>query len=200
MSKMTHCKACGREIAKGAKVCPGCGKRQRMSSGKRLLFVIVVFSVIGAIGGTLGGGKGSSSGDEPAKTYKVGESFTVDKLEITVTKVEKRSSIVDALDASEGATFVAVAYKYKNISDSAISGFSSGVDIKLVSPDGNEYAPDLAASTGYAMEIGGNEKVVSDLNPGITVKGGDVFEVAKDKLKANGWKLNVEGNAVTVGF
>ena len=29
MSKLTNCKACGKEIAKGAKICPNCGKDQR---------------------------------------------------------------------------------------------------------------------------------------------------------------------------
>jgi len=201
MAKLVKCKACGREIAKGAKICPGCGKRQKMSFGKRLLIVIVGCCVLAGIGGTING-TSSSSPNVSEKTYKVGEAFKTDKLEITVTSVDKHNSIVDILDAPEGAVFVTVAYKYKNISNSPISNslFSNGIEIKLIDPNGTEYERDAAASSGFAVEIGADEKVISDLNPGITVKGGDVFEVAKDKLKEKGWKLNVEGEDVTLSF
>jgi RNA polymerase subunit RPABC4/transcription elongation factor Spt4 len=195
MNKMVKCKACGKEIAKSAKICPGCGKRQHMSFWARLgILVVAVIAIAG-----IANAAGSNSKTDPGKTYKVGESFKTDNLEITITSIDKRTSVV-GVDASEGAVYLAVAYKYKNIGNTAISGFSSRVEIKLMAPDGTEYDSDSAASMGYAVEIGANEKVISDLNPGITVKGGDVFEVAKDKLKVAGWKLNVEGNIVSFKF
>jgi len=196
MSKLIKCKACGRDIARGAKVCPGCGKKQKMSFGKRLIVAIVGCAIIGAVWSGVGGSGSSTSTNDTSITYQVGSSFVADKLEITIISVQKMNVIAYSIEPSEGAVYLAVAYKYTNISKEAISGISSGIEIKLISPEGTEYDPDVAGSMGYAAEVGGNEKVLSDLNPGITVKGGMVFEVAKDKLKGDSWSLNVEGKKV----
>jgi len=50
---MVTCKACGKEIAKSAKICPGCGKRNKRPFWQILLIivaVIIVFSIIADIG------------------------------------------------------------------------------------------------------------------------------------------------------
>jgi hypothetical protein len=152
--------------------------------------------VIGAVWSGVGGNGSSTSSSEPSITYQVGSSFISDKLEITIISVQKKNVIAYSIEPSEGSVYLAVAYKYKNISNDAISRFSSGIEIKLFSTEGSEYSPDVAGSIGYSAEVGGNEKVLSDLNPGITVKGGTVFEVARDKLKEDSWYLSVEGTKV----
>ena len=55
-NKMINCRACGKEIAKGAKVCPNCGKDQRnfFSKHKIVSFLLILF-VIGGIGSAFGG-------------------------------------------------------------------------------------------------------------------------------------------------
>lgn len=52
---LMNCKVCGKEVAKGVKKCPNCGKDQRnfFMKHKVLSFVIAVF-ILGGIGGAMG--------------------------------------------------------------------------------------------------------------------------------------------------
>ena len=70
--------------------------------------------------------------------------------------------------ASEGATLVTVNWKYKNVSEKPVGSFSQP-SIKLVDAKGTEYDWDLGKSSTYATELDLGSKVLSDLNPGITV-------------------------------
>lgn len=54
--KLTTCKACGNEVAKGAKSCPNCGKDQRSFFARHkiisgILALVVFVTVVGALGG-----------------------------------------------------------------------------------------------------------------------------------------------------
>ena len=50
-NKLTNCKACGKELAKGVKKCTSCGKDQRNFFMKhKILTGILVLAIIGAIG------------------------------------------------------------------------------------------------------------------------------------------------------
>lgn len=56
MAKLTKCKACGKEISKGAKSCPECGKDNRSFVAKhKILTAIAVLVILGAIGSAAGG-------------------------------------------------------------------------------------------------------------------------------------------------
>lgn len=62
MAKMVTCKACGNEIAKGAKSCPSCGNDNRSFFGKhKIISGILILVVLSAFGSALGGGNGSSN-------------------------------------------------------------------------------------------------------------------------------------------
>ncbi len=67
MSKLVNCKACGKEVAKGVKRCPNCGKDQRSFFGKhKILTGILAVIILVAIGGILGGkdkGNDNAAGD-----------------------------------------------------------------------------------------------------------------------------------------
>lgn len=57
MNKMINCKTCGAEIAASAKSCPSCGAKNKPPIYKRVWFwLLIVFVVIGIIGGIAGGG------------------------------------------------------------------------------------------------------------------------------------------------
>ena len=49
--------------------------------------------------------------------------------------------------------------------------------MRLVSPKGTKYDPDIGASSAFATQVDSSEKAISDLNPGITANSADVFEV-----------------------
>ncbi len=61
---MVNCKACGKEIAKGVKKCPNCGKDQRnFFMRHKIITGILVIVLLAGIGGAMGGDdKPSSSG------------------------------------------------------------------------------------------------------------------------------------------
>lgn len=57
-SKLINCKACGKEIAKGCKKCPNCGKDQRSFFGKhKILTVFLILVVLGIVVAATGGSK-----------------------------------------------------------------------------------------------------------------------------------------------
>jgi hypothetical protein len=49
MSNLVECKSCGKEVAKGAKVCPHCGKKLKMGLFLKLVIGIVGLSILGTI-------------------------------------------------------------------------------------------------------------------------------------------------------
>ena len=90
--------------------------------------------------------------------------------------------------------YIAVRFKYKNISTKPIGMFSSKPDIKLKSPDGTKYNSDNGASVAYAAQLNLDEKVFSDLNPGITVNSATVFEVSQELFNPATWKVLIEAD------
>lgn len=82
MGKMTNCKACGKEIAKGVNKCVHCGKDQRNFFMKhKIITVILALVILGSIGAMTG------KKDEANKA--VGTTSTSSKPAATETKKEE---------------------------------------------------------------------------------------------------------------
>ncbi|MCB1193856.1 MAG: DUF4352 domain-containing protein [Leptospiraceae bacterium] len=135
--------------------------------------------------------------EEAKKVPKVGEVLKTEKFEITVVSVKERNQVGGQFlkeKPAEGALFIAVTMKVKNISSKPVSSFSQP-RLKLIDPSGNKYDDASAASVHFKTEIESSGKTFSDINPGITVKLGEVFEVAKELWKKNkGWKLLIDAD------
>jgi hypothetical protein len=204
-NQLGSCKTCGKEIAKGVKKCPHCGKDQRSFFGRhRILSIIGVLILFGIIGSALGGGEevsneggSSATASAPAKeqkVYIVGEAVPADKVEITVTKFEEKDQVGNEFvnkSVSEGGTFVAIQYKIKNTSKKPVGMFDYP-SVRLVDGEGTEYDSDIDASSNYALETNvDNAKIASDLNPGITVTDTKVFEVSKESFDGGTWFIKV---------
>ena len=158
------------------------------------LIIFVAIIIIGSISG--GGSDGSTNSNtqaaqEESKTYQVNEVISTDKLELTVISVEEKDEVGGQYvneGASEGATLVVVNWKYKNASDKPVGSFSQP-KVKLVDSSGTEYDWDLGKTGTYSIEQDLDNKILSDLNPGITVKDAKVFEVSKESYLKEGWRL-----------
>jgi hypothetical protein len=129
-------------------------------------------------------------------TYSLGDTIKHSRIALIVTSVAGRTEVGGTFfksTPSEGAVYIAVQYKYKNISTKSIGAFSKP-PLKLIDPYGNKYDIDVNASSSYGSENKDNEKVISDLNPGITSKASCVFEVSSELLNKSPWELlvNVE--------
>lgn len=137
MSKLINCKACDKEIAKGVKKCPHCGKDQRnFFMQHKLITVIGVIVILGVLGSAGGGKKDTSSTatatatktetkQEETKetvkdTYAVNEAVKLDDAVVTVTKVEK-SNGSDYDKPKDGMEFVIVTVSIKNNGKSELS-------------------------------------------------------------------------------
>lgn len=213
MSQLVACKACGKEIAKGVKKCPNCGKDQRnWFMRHKILSFIGAIVVLSIIGNTLGGGDDASTNTSTAsdsatdlkieqaveeEVYSVGDIVSADQLEVTVTKFEEKSTVGNEYinkQVSDGGTFVAIQYTMKNVSDEPVGMFDYP-SIKLVDEKGTEYKSDIDASSNYAIETDiDNSKILSDLNPGISVTDTEVYEISQEMFAQGKWYIQI-GNA-----
>lgn len=57
-----------------------------------------------------------------------------------------------------------------------------------------KYDSDIDASSTYSTEIDPNDKILSDLNPGIKVQGAKVFEVSKELYDQGTWVVSFSRN------
>ncbi|MDD5693229.1 MAG: DUF4352 domain-containing protein [Patescibacteria group bacterium] len=197
------CPKCKEEIAKDAKKCKHCGADLRNWFVRHKIWTgVLAFILLAVIMGAAGGGNSNNSttkvGTDSQKetTYKVGDTISNGTFEITVTKAEVRSTIGDSFFAkspSQGGTYVGVQYKFKNASDKPVASFSQP-SFKLVDSKGTKYESDISASSSYATELKLDQKILSDLNPGITVNGADVYEINKEQYASGSWYVLVTAN------
>ncbi len=216
------CPKCGEEIQASATKCKHCGADLRNWFVRhKIITGILALIVIGIIAGAVGGGDKSdneskevSSNDKATSNesaqkpeqvkYKVSDTIKTDKFEITITLVKEREDVgSDYFQStpSEGGIYIAVQWKYKNISDKPISSFSTP-SLKLIDSNNVTYDADIGASGNFATELDLDRKILSDLNPGILVNDASVFEVGKEQLEKRGWEILVKdsGDEYRVSF
>jgi len=204
------CKFCKSEIDKDAKRCPKCHGDLRSWPARHpiltgLMAIIGLVILVSSAGGKSGSTKtGSSSNQAQEPQYKIGDTIKTDNFEVTITSAKERSSVGSSYfrkSPSEGGTFLAVQWSYKNISDKPINTFNFP-SIRLVDSNSTTYDSDIGTSGNFATELNLDRKIFSDLNPGITVKDASVFEVSKEQFAKGEWKLliKVDGKDVKVGI
>jgi hypothetical protein len=166
---------------------------------KSSVLVLMMLSLV-AIGGC---SKRSSPKNEKAAVvdHRIGESFEVDKLLITVTGFEERKQVGKAVGvtpepylsvAPAGQVFLGARYTMKNATAQAVETTGGGAPT-LVDPSGKTYLPDPSASAHYTTEEPGdpNQKFSFNpkLDPGKEKRKGWVFAVSPSSAKEPGWKF-----------
>lgn len=143
-------------------------------------------------------GEPAAKGAQAAK-FKVGDTVNFDAFEVTLKSVEELSSVGNQYtktSVAEGGTYVAIVYSLKNTGTKPI-GMFGGPTLKLMDPSGTTYDSDVGASSSFSSEKEFNRKVVSDLNPGIKVNDGKVWEVSKEQFDRAKWSLVLDGHENT---
>jgi hypothetical protein len=139
---------------------------------------------------------GGSPAAPPSPPAAIGQAVTSGDAQVMITKVTTRGSvgIQYAMEkASDGAVLVVVEYTIKNNGAKPLSAFLMP-RVTLADPQGVEYEADIAKTGSYAMENDDlNAKVMSDLNPGISTRGAEVFEVAAAQYDPATWVIRVGG-------
>lgn len=129
-------------------------------------------------------------------TLKVGDMFETPTFQVQIVSAQLRQSVGNSMfgsKASQGGVYVAIQWRYKNISKKPVSSVDLPT-LHLIAPDGTKYAADLGASASYAAELDTNAKVLSDLNPGIQVTDADAFEVSQEQFNPASWKIFVDAD------
>jgi hypothetical protein len=95
---------------------------------------------------------------------------------------------------ASGGQFVLVSYQVANTGQNP-AAVGAIPEIRLVDRQGRSYRPDVRATEIYRTEVnnGVTAKRAGEVNPGITVQDGVVFEIAKDAWAEGGWEIAVEG-------
>ena len=148
------------------------------------------------------GAPGAGAPGEEARLPGVGERVASGGLEFELSKVAQRERLGSELFESSAATggiYLVIDWTYKNVSGKPMGAFSQP-QLALVSPDGTEYEEDLGAAASYATEADLDEKILSNVNPGITVQTAAVFEVAESLLAENGWQAHITFKGEKVAF
>jgi len=164
----------------------GCLKKS--IGGLLILIAIIWFATDGSKGAqSAGDGEGAKQ-----TVYEVGQPFETEGLEITITKYETRKEVGNEFineTASEGAVLVCVQYKFTNISNEPIS---ISPTVKLVDNEEVEYNQDFGKTVAYSSEVEDyDEKVLSDLNPGLTSRSVNVYEVSEPLWNEKSWRLKI---------
>ena len=188
---MVSCKACNKEIAKGVKKCPHCGKDQRNFFMKhKILTGILVVVLLAAIGSAIGGDdKPSSGGDISSK----GNS----KVEQNKKKEEKTEFSVDEVISYKD--FDLTFTNQRNIN--SITNKYIVLDVTIVSKKDNfTFSGDIQGVTEDNEVVDGTIAFVSDnigdpimtawtkkLNKGQKVSGYVAFdkEISKIEIRSN---------------
>lgn len=199
---MKKCKECGEEISSSAKKCPKCGKDQRNFFMKHpVLYTILILIIIAVAGSSGSDDTGNttvtSTGNQVQETvYNIGDAISNEEYEITIKNVSTATKVGSQYlnsQPAEGGIYVCVDFTYKNVSTEPISSWDFPT-VELVDSNGVEYSSDVSASSYYATEKDPNRKVLSDLNPGITVTDNKVFEIAEESYNQGEWYLVVDNN------
>lgn len=196
---MKKCKYCQNEIDPKLKVCPICKRKQGgfPTWAKILIGIFIAIIVLSAIGNADDEtpSKTSSSKGDTEQIYNIGDTIAFKNYEVTIDAVTTQSEVGGEYfktTPSDGGIFVCVDLKYKNTSDKPISSFSTPT-IRLVDSNGTKYSEDIEASSYYATEKDPDRKILSDLNPGITVSDNEVYEISKDAYETGEWYLVIDG-------
>lgn len=221
------CPTCGKDVAPSAPTCPHCGavliKKSTIGQkiGTFIGWVVGVLIVLIIIGGIFGDDKTSSSneatpagGDGAPSTQEVKSQgpkllalntpSTSGNYEFDVLGVSTARAVGTeyfSSQASEGGVYVIIKWSMKNISKKPL-GLWDRPTTALLDPNGVEYSEDLDAGSNYSTQVDDSqEKILSDLNPGIKTKQYAVFEISREAWSAPGWTFKVsDGEDVFYGL
>jgi hypothetical protein len=130
------------------------------------------------------------------RTYSIGEPMQRDSLIVTVDSVQTGRVIGSVFfnhKAPEGAVLVAIGYSIKNTSSVPVSIFGRP-RLQLIDGSGVRYDPDVGASMALAVTNNSEGKVLSKLNPGITIRENTAFEVSSSDFNKSTWMIILDGD------
>ncbi|WP_157973388.1 DUF4352 domain-containing protein [Blastomonas sp. UPD001] len=126
----------------------------------------------------------------PAKVYAIGETVPIEGSELTITKVEEKTSLGGALGAKAepGESFIVAYYSQKNTSKAPVELISSS-DFSLIDSSGTRYIEDSMASIVAASAMENAAAFETTVNPGVSSRSAIVWKVAKANFNKATWTV-----------
>lgn len=181
MSKMTNCKACGKEIAKGVKKCVHCGKDQRNFFMKhKIITIILALVILGGIGSAMGGNKSNTTSTANTDTKK-SEEKKVEAINVSAVDLAKayEDNEVNADKSYKGKT-VLISGKISDI------GVMAGQTFVVLSPEKDFAVTSVQCFFKEKSEI----DKIANLKKGDTVKIQGVVDGKSMNVGVNNCVLN----------
>lgn len=183
--KLIKCKACGKEIAKSAKVCPGCGKKNKRPFWQTFVIIVVAVIVIAVIANIAGGSNDSepvsqkteNSGNNSTGSAKASENISKDsaKIEngglITIKEAREIVSNNEFIQPEDGMKFVGFDIfidNEKGKSDISLNLFLGSFEIR--DSEGFTYTPSIWDVVEPKMDVNGTIEKGDILRGWITVE------------------------------
>jgi hypothetical protein len=201
MAKMKLCKACGKEVASSAKVCPGCGQKLKMGFGMKLLIGVGGLIVLGVIISANGGDNGASTSSvnapstttsKPADKKQEDPQIEGDasNVHIKVLGMETKDSVGNQYITKKAqGTFKIIKLSVKNNQKDAITVDSNS--FKLLDSEKREFSQSSEGGTTFSVANNSAQVfIINTVNPGNTLEGYVVFDVPKE---AKGFVLQAKG-------
>ena len=138
-----------------------------------------------------------NAGNTSDKKYKIAEVFKTDNCEFTVVSanaVKSFGSKYMGETAPEGALFLAVVFKSKNVSSAPLASGDIPEIKRIIDPNGTEYDEAFDATISFCMVKDIDSKIISRLNPGVTERNAVVFEISSELWEKTGWTAEVSGD------
>lgn len=177
------------------------GKKYKMKKPfyKRVWFwilVVVAVIIISSIAGNSGDNSKTEKNNnekEVAKTYKIGNSFKIGKIQYKINSVEVKKEVGPSILSTKAKdTFVVVNATVKNLSDEKIMLDSSFFKLKQGK---KTYEADATASISANQQEDGNianSMLMEDINPDIETTGNIVFDVTEKLANSKGLDLEIQ--------
>lgn len=115
----------------------------------------------------------TQSAPEASKTFKVGDTFSVDDLQLTINNLADVEPN-EFIKPKDGNKFIVVNITFEN--KGTRDKFVNSTDFKVLGPDGTQYSFSGEAAVASNMEF-----KIESLMPGAKVTGSAFFEIPKDQ-------------------
>lgn len=134
--------------------------------------------------------------------HQPGEEVRLGALAVTVEPALVRQTVGGAYfgqSAAEGGVLVVVRYRIRNAGTEPAEAYDMP-QVTLMDSQGGAYEPDAGKTGAYSLETKLDQKLWSDLNPGITIKAAQVFEVSKEAFDPATWRVALDGERALVAL
>lgn len=156
--------------------------------------VVGLIGVFGALALASNSGNIANNGaaNDPGAT--LAEEFKLGDLAVTVSSVEFTRFVGSGpfrQESSPTSVYLVVKYSYRNQGSQPLGIFETP-RVSLIDERGVKYSPDIGAGAAHATEGSSNAKILSNVNPGVTVTESDVFEIESASAQNSSFHVVVE--------